>query len=124
MERRKRCERREFTECPYRREEIDYEHWIAKCGESLEFARERADILCNSTPCMYAIELNTQKAQAQTKMDYQELLRKYIQYVGDVDGTDFISNCDRQYVSDVKFSVQEWAEIVTLAEQVDIQRGK
>ena len=69
MGKQKRCERREFIECPYRREEIDYEHWIHKCGKSFEFARERAIILCNSIPCMFAIELNKQTPPKEGEMD-------------------------------------------------------
>jgi len=53
----KRCKRRELVDCPYREEKIDYDHWIIKAGRSLEFAIERADIVCESIPCMYALEL-------------------------------------------------------------------
>lgn len=52
----KKCNRLEFQKCPYRYEKIDYEHWIIKCGKSLAFAEERATIMCQSTPCNYAIE--------------------------------------------------------------------
>ena len=63
----KRCERRELTDCPYRREEVDYEHWVYKCGKSLEFAQERANILCRSTPCNYALELAIKELKGETK---------------------------------------------------------
>lgn len=57
-------------------------------------------------------------------IDYKNLLEKYIQYIGDVEGTDFILACDRQYASDVKFSSEEWAQIVTIANQADRLRNE
>ena len=89
MGKQKRCERREFIECPYRREEIDYEHWIHKCGKSFEFAKERADMLCKSVPCMFAIELNTQKAQGLKKVldDFNEMMDAHLDEMGKISGT-------------------------------------
>ena len=54
---RHKCKRHELIDCPYREEEVDYEHWVINAGESIEFAKERAILFCESIPCMYALEL-------------------------------------------------------------------
>ena len=67
-----RCKRLEFKDCPYRKEDIDFEHWY-RAGKSPEFARERATILCESIPCFYAIELACEKHDK----SYQEILKRF-----------------------------------------------
>jgi hypothetical protein len=52
-----KCKRKDLKDCPYRYKDIDYNHWIIRAGKSLEFAEQRAQIICESIPCNYAIEL-------------------------------------------------------------------
>lgn len=52
-------------------------------------------------------------------MDYKNLLQKYIKYIIDVEGTEYISIHDRRYQSDVEFTAQEWAELKNIAFQID-----
>lgn len=48
-------------------------------------------------------------------MNYKSLLSKYINYVRDAEGADFILSPDRRYMSGVNFSEQEWQELSALA---------
>ena len=57
----KQCKRLEIKDCPYRKEEIDFQHWVVKCGESFDYAKERAVMMCESIPCNYALELAIMK---------------------------------------------------------------
>lgn len=41
-------------------------------------------------------------------MDYRKLLRKYIAYVMQAEGVNFIDDLDRRYVSDVDFTKEDW----------------
>lgn len=49
-------------------------------------------------PLKYTLLLNAER----------ELLKKYVAYVGDCEGTDFISTCENRHQSDVKFTEDEW----------------
>ncbi len=44
-------------------------------------------------------------------MDYKSLLEKYIQYVVDCEGIDYLGVYEKRYCSDVKFSEAEWTEL-------------
>ena len=48
-------------------------------------------------------------------MDYKKLLVKYIRYIVEQEGTDFLG--PRYYVSDIGFSKVEWDELGKLAEE-------
>jgi hypothetical protein len=43
------------------------------------------------------------------------VLSKYIQYIRDVEGTDYILIHDERYVSDVKFTDEEWKLLTEVA---------
>ena len=45
------------------------------------------------------------------------LLLKYIKYVDEVEGVDFILTNDLRHISDVKFTEKEWAALVSLAKK-------
>lgn len=47
-------------------------------------------------------------------MDYKELLKKYIEYVGGCEGINFIDELDQRHISDVKFTDEEWKELNNL----------
>lgn len=49
------------------------------------------------------------------EIDYKGLLQKYIAYVRDVEGVDYISAGDQRYASDVSFSKEEWGILEELA---------
>ena len=42
------------------------------------------------------------------EINYFDLLSKYIKYLNDCEGTDFINPHDSRYYSDVKFTETEW----------------
>lgn len=44
-----------------------------------------------------------------------QLLIKYIKYIIDVEGTDYIEPHDRRYQSDVKFSSEEWSTLLKIS---------
>ena len=48
-------------------------------------------------------------------MNYKELLAKYIAYIVDVEGTDYIDIHDNRYMSDVDFSDSEWRELENIS---------
>ena len=52
-------------------------------------------------------------------MDYEILLKKYIQYIKDAEGTDYICIHDRRHESDVVFSEDEWGRLCEIACQKD-----
>ena len=52
-------------------------------------------------------------------MDFEKLLKKYIRYVGESEGTDFILTCDSRYKSETKFSENEWMYLEALANKID-----
>ena len=49
-------------------------------------------------------------------MDYKELLRKYIEHVGDVEGTYFISSI---YRDSSMFSEEEWNELIKISNSIN-----
>ena len=49
----------------------------------------------------------------------EELLKKYIRYVGQSEGTDFILTCDNHYKSE--FSEKEWAHLEAFAKEIDAE---
>lgn len=51
--------------------------------------------------------------------DHERLLRKYIEYVGFAEGTDFITSVDRRHEAGVEFTEAEWSELTRLAEETD-----
>ena len=51
------------------------------------------------------------------------VLEKYISYVRDVEGTDFISVYDNKYISDVEFTDEEWAILEKISEKVNYPNG-
>ena len=55
-------------------------------------------------------------------MDHRSLLIKYVRYVVDVEGTDFIQILDRRYESDAGFTDQEWKELEAIAREVEATR--
>ena len=52
------------------------------------------------------------------KTKYNALLEKYITYLIDVEGTDFISSHDNRYMSGVKSTEEEWKILEKISEKV------
>ncbi len=52
-------------------------------------------------------------------MDYELTLKKYIEYIVDCEGTDFIDPHDYRNASDVSFTDEEWAALKRLAKRDD-----
>lgn len=50
-------------------------------------------------------------------MNYRKLLKRYIRYIQDAEGSNFIEN-DRRYVSDVVFSEEEWNELELIDKEI------
>lgn len=48
--------------------------------------------------------------------ELETLLKKYIEYIKDVEGTDYITIHDHRYMCEVKFTEEEWQELERLAE--------
>jgi len=51
------------------------------------------------------------------------VLEKYVSYVMDAEGTDFISIHDNRYMSDVKFTNEEWQILEKISEKVNYPNG-
>ena len=51
------------------------------------------------------------------------VLEKYVSYVMDAEGTDFISIHDNRYMSDVKFTDEEWKILEKISEKVNYPNG-
>lgn len=49
-------------------------------------------------------------------IDHKALLKKYIQYISDVEGSDYIEPHDNRMFSDAKFSDEEWNELKRISE--------
>lgn len=47
-------------------------------------------------------------------MNYKKLLEKYIQYIDDNEGTNYISEVKKIY-SEVNFTKEEWKELLNLS---------
>lgn len=56
--------------------------------------------------------------------DFETLLKKYMYYIVDVEGTDYIDPHDRRYESDVSFSDDEWKELEKIAKELSDAREK
>lgn len=52
-------------------------------------------------------------------MNYADLLRKYVRYVKDVEGIDFIESGYRGYPGDQTFTEEEWRELIRISDAVD-----
>lgn len=44
------------------------------------------------------------------------VLQKYIRYVKDIEGSDYISTCDERRMSEVKFTDEEWDLLVKFSQ--------
>ena len=66
-------------------------------------------------------KLENSKA-AENKPELYTVLEKYVSYVMDTEGTDFISIHDNRYMSDVKFTAEEWEILEKISEKVNYLR--
>lgn len=48
-------------------------------------------------------------------INHEDLLRKYMRYVGECEGIDFVENGYRGYPGDQEFTPEEWAELSRLS---------
>jgi hypothetical protein len=55
-------------------------------------------------------------------VDYRELLKKYIAYVRDCEGSDYIGNGYRGYRGNTMFTPEEWAELERVARDKELAR--
>jgi len=69
-------------------------------------------------------ENNQQNAEA---MQYDTVLyavlEKYVRYVMETEGTDFIKIHDNRYMCDVKFTNEEWKILQDISEKVNYPNG-
>jgi len=49
-------------------------------------------------------------------MNYKELLRKYIRYIYECEGTDFLDVLEKSDFINITFTEDEWDELLKLAE--------
>ena len=56
-------------------------------------------------------------------MDYKALLEKYIEYLKDVEGSDFIED-DKLHLTDVRFETEEWEELEQLSLNVFMKNSR
>jgi hypothetical protein len=52
-------------------------------------------------------------------MDYKKLLKKYIEYVTDCEGCDFIDPIDHRFISEVEFTKEEWGVLEGISAQIE-----
>lgn len=52
--------------------------------------------------------------------DLRELLKKYMQYVEDCEGANFVTDLDRRYTSEVKFTDEEWSLLKTISAEINM----
>jgi hypothetical protein len=71
--------------------------------------------------CIKDAELLESKAELYTLL--YTVLEKYVSYVMDAEGTDFISIHDHKYMSDVKFTNEEWKILEKISEKVNYPNG-
>lgn len=57
-------------------------------------------------------------------MDHIELLKKYIRYVHDCEGIDFIEGGQRGYRGDEEFTSDQWRELERVQAEAWSERGK
>lgn len=48
-------------------------------------------------------------------IDYKALLKKYIQYINDVEGSDYIEPHDNRDFSDINFNDEEWNKLLEIS---------
>jgi hypothetical protein len=51
------------------------------------------------------------------EMDYRTLLIKYIAYIRDVEGTDYIDPHDERWASGVAFTTEEWGVLQSVHDE-------
>ena len=51
-------------------------------------------------------------------MDYKALLKKYMYYVNDIEGTTFIDDMEQYRNTDVEFKSEEWEELEAINEDL------
>jgi len=49
-------------------------------------------------------------------IDYKALLKKYVQYIVDVEGSDYIEPHDNRSFSKVRFTDEEWNKLKEIAD--------
>jgi hypothetical protein len=52
-------------------------------------------------------------------IDYEIILKKYIRYIKEIEGSDFIENNQTGRHCDVKFSSAEWVELCRLSNLIN-----
>jgi hypothetical protein len=73
--------------------------------------------------------MNKQKVNKETEIKPElytflyTVLEKYVSYVMDAEGTDFISIHDNRYMSDVKFTDEEWQILEKISGKVNYPNG-
>jgi len=89
-----------------------------------DFGRELSQILINKKKIM---NKQIDNKETETKPELYTLLytvlEKYVSYVMDAEGTDFISIHDNRYMSDVKFTNEEWQILEKISEKVNFPNG-
>ena len=56
-------------------------------------------------------------------MDYKALLEKYIEYLVDIEGSDFIKN-DKLHLSDIKFTTEEWGILEQMSFNIFVKNSE
>lgn len=62
----------------------------------------------------YRAEVN----RLEDQMDYRSLLKKFVAYLNDVEGYDFIDPINYRYKSDSQFTDEEWATLRAISAEV------
>jgi hypothetical protein len=57
------------------------------------------------------------------KIDYRDLLKRYITHVGQCEGSVFIDAAMHKWHSDVKFTAEETAALHTILDEIHESRG-
>lgn len=55
--------------------------------------------------------------------DYKALLEKYIEYLVDIEGSDFIKN-DKLHLSDIKFTTEEWGILEQMSFNIFVKNSR
>jgi hypothetical protein len=63
--------------------------------------------------------LKDETANSTNTFSLYAVLSKYIQYIKDVEGTDYILIHDERYMSDVKFTDDEWKILTDIATKLN-----
>lgn len=66
------------------------------------------------------------RGQIQRKLNYRNLLKKYIKHVGYIEGVDYLGEYDRGDEDNDFFNDDEWQEMRKLSEEVfsELKKGK